>query len=76
MAQAAQDLLAGSGWLPEPLRTPDRDVTATVAEDADDTQPEVAAQLEAPEDEPVVEAEESRDDDEPATFQPTAFAAE
>ena len=28
MAAQAQDLLAGSGWLPEPLRTPGRAVTA------------------------------------------------
>jgi ParB family chromosome partitioning protein len=31
MAEKAQDLLAGSGWLPEPLRTPGR-VTSPVAE--------------------------------------------
>jgi ParB family chromosome partitioning protein len=27
MAENAQDLLAGSGWLPEPLRTPGRAIT-------------------------------------------------
>ena len=27
MAEKAQDLLAGSGWLPEPLRTPGRAIT-------------------------------------------------
>src|SRR3546814_9172136 len=29
MAQAAEDLLAGSGWLPEPLRTPAIEPPAT-----------------------------------------------
>jgi ParB family transcriptional regulator, chromosome partitioning protein len=29
MAEKAQELLAGSGWLPEPLRTPGRAITAT-----------------------------------------------
>jgi ParB family chromosome partitioning protein len=29
MAERAQELLAGSGWLPEPLRTPGRDISAT-----------------------------------------------
>jgi ParB family chromosome partitioning protein len=29
MAERAQELLAGSGWLPEPLRTPGRNVAAT-----------------------------------------------
>jgi ParB family chromosome partitioning protein len=28
MAERAQELLAGSGWLPEPLRTPGRAITA------------------------------------------------
>jgi ParB family chromosome partitioning protein len=28
MAERAQGLLAGSGWLPEPLRTPGRDLSA------------------------------------------------
>ena len=27
MAERAQELLAGSGWLPEPLRTPGRAIT-------------------------------------------------
>lgn len=29
MAEKAQELLAGSGWLPEPLRTPGRSISAT-----------------------------------------------
>jgi len=40
MAEQAQDLLAGSGWLPEPLRTPGRIVTAAApVPDADTRQP-------------------------------------
>jgi ParB family chromosome partitioning protein len=30
MAERAQELLAGSGWLPEPLRTPGRAVTSAL----------------------------------------------
>jgi len=33
MAEQAQTLLAGSGWLPEPLRTPGRDVLIAVESD-------------------------------------------
>jgi ParB family chromosome partitioning protein len=44
MAGQAQELLAGSGWLPEPLRTPGQAVTA-----AADTL-EVAAEAEQPSD--------------------------
>jgi len=36
MAEQAQTLLAGSGWLPEPLRTPGRDVLSAVESDAID----------------------------------------
>jgi len=36
MAEQAQALLAGSGWLPEPLRTPGRDLTSAVEPDAID----------------------------------------
>jgi ParB family chromosome partitioning protein len=36
MAEQAQTLLAGSGWLPEPLRTPGRDVPNAVESDAID----------------------------------------
>ena len=36
MAEQAETLLAGSGWLPEPLRTPGRDVPNSVETDAID----------------------------------------
>ena len=36
MAEQAETLLAGSGWLPEPLRTPGRDVPNAAATDAID----------------------------------------
>jgi ParB family chromosome partitioning protein len=50
MAAQAQDLLAGSGWLPEPLRTPGRTVTAAEAEQppADPGQAEADEQTEDP----------------------------
>jgi ParB family chromosome partitioning protein len=63
MATQAQDLLAGSGWLPEPLRTPGQGMTATTAamSIADDEQPadavlaEVGAQTEGSTVEPMEE---------------------
>ena len=36
MAEQAQDLLAGSGWLPEPLRTPGQATAAAPEETAAD----------------------------------------
>ena len=35
MAEKAQALLAGSGWLPEPLRTPGRPIAAPAQNDAE-----------------------------------------
>ena len=35
MAEAAAQILAGSGWLPEPLRTPGRAIGTVAAETAD-----------------------------------------
>jgi ParB family chromosome partitioning protein len=58
MAEQAQDLLAGSGWLPEPLRTPGQ-ATAAVSEEtaASADQPDEAVQAEAgePADDPGAE---------------------
>jgi ParB family chromosome partitioning protein len=74
MAEKAQDLLAGSGWLPEPLRTPGR-----VAAAAADAQPDVSGETDSDEEAALtvegevqpeaVEGEagdEARDDAEPA----------
>jgi ParB family chromosome partitioning protein len=36
MAEKAEDLLAGSGWLPEPLRTPGRPLSAPIGEVVDE----------------------------------------
>ena len=48
MAEQAQDLLAGSGWLPEPLRTPGQATAAAPEETAADAdQPDEAVQAEA-----------------------------
>src|SRR3546814_11645557 len=43
MAEQAQTLLAESGWLPEPLRTPGRDVPNAVETDAIDAAEAAAA---------------------------------
>ena len=71
MAEKAQVLLAGSGWLPEPLRTPGRPV-ASSAEGAGD-EPESTS-------EPAGEAPTMEDEDpaeaEPVVIAPHAIAAE
>jgi len=36
MAEKAEDLLAGSGWLPEPLRTPGKPLSPPVNDDLDE----------------------------------------
>jgi ParB family chromosome partitioning protein len=80
MAEQAQTLLAGSGWLPEPLRTPDRDLPIAVPSDdigtaeagADSAVEEMAAdggETAMVEDEEVTE-------DESVAFEPHATAAE
>ena len=76
MAQAAQDLLAGSGWLPEPLRTPGRASLVVTDEAPEAGDSEAVAQSEAVEGEPAVEDEAAPGEDEPAPFTPVAFAAE
>jgi ParB family chromosome partitioning protein len=44
MAETAQELLAGSGWLPEPLRTPGRGITApSPSRDVEATSPVVSS---------------------------------
>lgn len=43
MAQEAERLLAGTGWLPEPLRTPGSPEAAAVPPAADDDEPESTA---------------------------------
>jgi ParB family chromosome partitioning protein len=80
MAEQAQTLLAGSGWLPEPLRTPGRDVPNSVETDAIDAAEADAdaASVEMTADggeTAVVEDEELAEDDSVA-FEAHATAAE
>ena len=66
MATEAEALLAGSGWLPEPLRTPGRVMAATT--ETVDAEPVIAA-------EPVVE-DTAADEVEPAAADDDAVAEE
>ena len=66
MATEAETLLGGSGWLPEPLRTPGRVMTATA--ETVDAGPVIAA-------EPVVE-DTAADEVEPAVADDDAAAEE
>jgi ParB family chromosome partitioning protein len=78
MAEKAEVLLAGSGWLPEPLRTPGRAMPIAV----EVTDAEVASTIEpageetaADGDEPAM-AEEDAAAEEPVEIEPHAIAAE
>ena len=79
MATEAETLLSGSGWLPEPLRTPGRTVEAA----AEIVEPETASVVEpvvvqtATEGgEPAVEDRDVQAEDELAAPEPQAIAAE
>ena len=67
MATEAEALLSGSGWLPEPLRTPGRAMAAT-AEPVEETAADGG--------EPAVVADDARVEDEEVAFEPHAIAAE
>ena len=71
MAEKAQVLLAGSGWLPEPLRTPGRAVSSSAQSGGDEPEPtsEPAGETPMVEDEDPTEAE-------PVVIAPHAIAAE
>ena len=71
MAEKAQALLAGSGWLPEPLRTPGRPVASPAEGAGDEPEPtsEPADEVSTVEDEDPAEAE-------PVVIEPLAIAAE
>ncbi len=80
MAERAQELLAGSGWLPEPLRTPGRAVAVTVdevaeleAEVADDATVEKTA---VDGGETAMAEDEALAEDEGVAFETLAIAAE
>jgi len=79
MAERAQELLAGSGWLPEPLRTPGRAITATspTAETVSDSPIESAGEETATSGcETAIADTERSAEDEPVTIDPHAVAAE
>ncbi len=71
MAEKAQALLAGSGWLPEPLRTPGRPVTSPVESARDEPEPT----SEPADDTPTVEDEDSAEAEQ-VVIAPHAIAAE
>ena len=79
MAEKAETLLAGSGWLPEPLRTPGRAVThvveATEAEVTDVVEP-VGEKMAAEGGEPAMAEEEAVAEDESVAIETHAIAAE
>jgi ParB family chromosome partitioning protein len=78
MAEKAQALLAGSGWLPEPLRTPGRPIAASTQSEGE-SEPDVgldSAGVETAADgceTAMVEAEGS-DQDEPVPAEPPVAA--
>ena len=71
MAEKAQVLLAGSGWLPEPLRTPGRPVASSAQSDGDEPEPASEPAGEGP----TVEDEDPAEAD-PVVIEPHAIAAE
>ncbi len=70
MADEAQGLLAGSGWLPEPLRTPGLPVVALAEPDT------AVAQSDTAESEPVVAETDDEAEPEPVLAAPVLIAAE
>jgi ParB family transcriptional regulator, chromosome partitioning protein len=79
MAEQAQELLAGSGWLPEPLRTPGRAITtASPLPDAETASPVVSdvAESAATGGETAMGNSESSTEDQPVATDPHAVAAE
>ncbi len=79
MAEKAQELLAGSGWLPEPLRTPGAAITATspTAETGSNSQIEATGEETATAGYETAIADPERSaEDEPLAIDPHAVAAE
>jgi ParB family transcriptional regulator, chromosome partitioning protein len=81
MVEQAQELLAGTGWLPEPLRTPGRPVayrgiSTEPAEVLDDLAASPAAQEKAGDEESSLATSDDLADDEEAETAPLAIAAE
>jgi len=79
MAERAQEMLAGSGWLPEPLRTPDQALPACVeqAETAADSAAKLPGEETATDGgEPAMADEEAPAEDEAVAVDQDAIAAE
>ncbi len=84
MAEKAQELLAGSGWLPEPLRTPGRTLPAvveTVDVEPSGTEPEPSTEpageeMAADGGETAIDELDAPVEDEPVEIEPPAIAAE
>ena len=78
MAEQAETLLTGSGWLPEPLRTPGREIAPafTEAEAVDGESAQVEEQSAAGGGETAMEEEDAPAEDEPVAYGPHAIAAE
>ena len=76
MAEKAQDLLAGSGWLPEPLRTPGRPITWAPEVEAGSPVEASGEALAANGGETAVAESESPTEDEPVATEPHPVAAE
>ena len=79
MAEKAEALLAGSGWLPEPLRTPGRPLPSAAVE-TDAGQEGVIdlriAETVADDGEPAMAEDEAAAEDEPVAIETHAIAAE
>ena len=75
MAETAEALLAESGWLPEPLRTPGRALPNSV-EAAETDAADVVEETAADGGEPAVAEAEAVEDDEPVAIETHAIAAE
>ncbi len=73
MATEAETLLAGTGWLPEPLRTPGRARPEPVEPAAETIEPEMADAAEVVEAEEPVGAEEPVEADDLEPFEAEAF---
>ena len=79
MAEKAEALLAGSGWLPEPLRTPGRPIVSSRGSSEGDTATAldaVGVETDADGHETIVVETEPSDEGDPAVIDPRAVAAE
>jgi ParB family chromosome partitioning protein len=79
MAERAQELVTGTGWLPEPLRTPGRPITALVSppESAAGPQPEsTSAESAAVAHETAMADSTASAEDKPVAAEAHAVAAE